>query len=288
MTRDQKTEAHQLRVRVRKQSGDISRKPITIVRSELQDMNEGSLLASDIKNAALSLNRERRKNMPALPKSRSEAQDAIQSVSLETNKSENVVLVNDKDSEILAFSSQTNLQTLCNIVTELFIDGTFKFCPKHFFQLYTIHGSKNCHYLPLVVALLPSKSEQCYNKMWSLLINSCRERNLQLKPAVIHIDFERAMHNVITSCFPDTQIDCCRFHLGQNWWRKIQSLGLRKVYMDKSSEEGKWLSKFYGLSFLPPEDVENSFIEDIMNDAPNNDKCLQFADYVLAGYITDS
>ena len=48
--------------------------------------------------------------------------------------------------------------------------------------------------------------------------------------------------------------------------------------MEKSSEEGKWLSKFYGLSFLPPEDVENSFIEDIMNDAPNNDKCLQFAD----------
>ena len=175
MTSDQKTEAHQLRVRVRKQSGDISRKPITIVRSELQDMNEGSLLASDIKNAALSLNRERRKNMPALLKSRSEAQDAIQSVSLETNKSENVVLVNDKDSEILAFSPQTNLQTLCNIVTELFIDGTFKSCPKHFFQLYTIHGSKNGHYLPLVVALLPSKSKQCYNKMWSLLINSCRE-----------------------------------------------------------------------------------------------------------------
>ena len=97
-TSDQKTEAHQLRVRVRKQSGDISRKPITIVRSELQDMNEGSLLASDIKNAALSLNRERRKNMPALPKSRSEAQDAKQSLSLETNKSENFVIVNDKDS----------------------------------------------------------------------------------------------------------------------------------------------------------------------------------------------
>ena len=96
------------------------------------------------------------------------------------------------------------------------------------------------------------------------------------------------MHNAITSCFPDTEIDCCRFYLGQNWWRKIQSLGLSKVYMDKSSEEGKWLTKFYGLSFLPPEDVEDSFIEDIMSDAPNNDKCLQFADYVLAGYITDS
>jgi hypothetical protein len=52
---------------------------------ELQDMNEGSLLPSDIKNAALSLYRERRKYMPALHKSRSEAQDAIQSLSLETN-----------------------------------------------------------------------------------------------------------------------------------------------------------------------------------------------------------
>lgn len=25
----------------------------------------------------------------------------------------------------------------------------------------------------------------------------------------------------------------------------------------------------------------------MLSDAPNNDKCLQFADYVLAGYITD-
>jgi hypothetical protein len=30
---------------------------------------------------------------------------------------------------------------------------------------------------------------------------------------------------------------------------------------------------------------EESFVEDIMSDAPENDKCLQFADYVLEGYI---
>ena len=69
------------------------------MRSEPQEMNEGSAFPSDIKNAVLSLYRERRKNMPALPKCRSEAQDAIQSLSLETNKSENLVQVNDKDSE---------------------------------------------------------------------------------------------------------------------------------------------------------------------------------------------
>ena len=49
-TSDQKTEARQLRVRMNKQSGDISRKPLTIVRSDLQDMNEGSLLLhADVK-----------------------------------------------------------------------------------------------------------------------------------------------------------------------------------------------------------------------------------------------
>jgi hypothetical protein len=43
--------------------------------------------------------------------------------------------------------------------------------------------------------------------------------------------------------------------------------------MDKSSEESKWLRKF---------------LEEIISDAPGNERCLQFADYVPAGYITDS
>ena len=54
-------------------------------------MKEVYCLVSDIKNAALSLYRECRKSMPSLPKSRSEAQDAIQSLSLETKKYENFV-----------------------------------------------------------------------------------------------------------------------------------------------------------------------------------------------------
>lgn len=57
----QKAEAHQLRVRVRKQSGDISRRPASIIRTELQGMDENSLQPKDIYNASLSLYRERRK-----------------------------------------------------------------------------------------------------------------------------------------------------------------------------------------------------------------------------------
>jgi hypothetical protein len=78
------------------------------------------------------------------------------------------------------------------------------------------------------------------------------------------------MHNAVLSTFPNTSIMCCRFHLSQNVWKKIQSLGLI----------GKWLSKFFGLPFLSHVEVENSFVEDTMFDAPNDDKCSKFADYV--------
>jgi hypothetical protein len=59
----------------------------------------------------------------------------------------------------------------------VFADGTYK-CPKYFKQLYTIHGFKNGHYIPLVFCLLPSKSEACYRKMFSLLDDSCKRSTL--------------------------------------------------------------------------------------------------------------
>ena len=93
------------------------------------------------------------------------------------------------------------------------------------------------------------------------------------------------MHNAVQATFPQTTIDCCRFHLGQNWWRRIQKLGLSAQYKDKSSEIGRWLTRFFGLPFLSAEAVEDYFVEDIMTDTPEDNRCMQFADYVLEGYI---
>ena len=56
---------------------------------------------------------------------------------------------------------------------------------------------------------------------------------------------------------------------------------------DKSGEIGKWLSKFFGLPFLLPE-VADAFVEDIMADTPDNEKCMEFADYVLNNYIEET
>ena len=83
----------------------------------------------------------------------------------------------------------------------MFVDGAFKCCPKFFIQLYTVHGMRNGPYIPLVYALLNGKSEDKYRSFWNDLLTICTERNLQLKPSIIHVDFEQAMHNVLKKFF---------------------------------------------------------------------------------------
>ena len=42
---------------------------------------------------------------------------------------------------------------------------------------------------------------------------------------------------------------------------------------------------FFGLAFIPTNDIEDCFV-DLMADAPLNDKCSRFVDYILENYVT--
>ena len=57
-------EAKQQRIRSRKNSGDVSKRPSAVVRNELQTLEESHLQPNDIRNAALALYRERREKQP--------------------------------------------------------------------------------------------------------------------------------------------------------------------------------------------------------------------------------
>jgi hypothetical protein len=158
-------------------------------------------------------------------------------------------LVNDVDSNIIIFSCTSNLRVLCTQVKEIFIDGTFKCCPKFFEQLYTIHGYSNGHYIPLVFALLVSKSEDTYRKFLQQVIDICSARNLTFKPAVVHVDLEITVHNVFRQRFPETSIQCCRFHLGQSGGEKFrrQDIPLNTRTTNQTQENG--LNRFLDLPF---------------------------------------
>ena len=137
----------------RKAFDDISTRPMKIVRSELQCVDDESLEVKDLKNLTMAIYRKRRTKFPTLPKSRENVHDALDVMELETNKKEKFCLLNSKEHGIIILSCNSNLLALCTKVSEIFVDGTFKCCPKYFEQLYTIHGFNLGHYVPLVFAL---------------------------------------------------------------------------------------------------------------------------------------
>jgi len=49
-----------------------------------------------------------------------------------TIKVEDLLLVNNNETNILGFSTVRNLQALCTLNTIYFVDGTFKSCPIYF------------------------------------------------------------------------------------------------------------------------------------------------------------
>jgi hypothetical protein len=51
-------------------------------------------------------------------------------------------------------------------------------------------------------------------------------------------------------------------------------------------EIGKWLTRFFGLPFLAPDEVEDCFTDDIMSDAPDAEACMKFFDYILEEFVT--
>ena len=193
--------------------------------------------------------------------------------------------MNDAENEIIIFTCISNLQCLCDI-SEIIMDGTFRCCPNFFKQLYTIHGHKDGNYIPLVFMFLPGKSEEIYHTCISALIKLCSEKNLQFQPNVVHIDFEKMVITVISQLLPDSTIKCCRFHLAYTWWRQIQKVGLSSEYKDPESEIGRWLKSMFGIAYLSPDEVEDSFVEDYMSVAPGDEKSTMFADYLTNTYMT--
>ena len=130
---------------------------------------------------------------------------------------------------------QSDLNLLERANTELFADGTFKYSPHPFKQMYTFHILKDGFYVPLVHFLVFNKTYQTYKKAIELLISTCHQEgiNLRSKPLSIMVDFEFAMIKAIREQLPAAQLKGCRFHLHQNWWRKIQNLGLAPTYKEK-------------------------------------------------------
>ncbi|XP_016663060.1 uncharacterized protein LOC107884772 [Acyrthosiphon pisum] len=270
----------------RKALVDISCKPSKLIRSELKQGDIPTLTNNDLSLIRHNIHRARLSVHPSLPSCIEELHVALGSMKIKTNIGEQFLFVNDIVNSIVGFSTQQNIKVLCD-VKKIYVDGTFKSCPKNFTQLFTIHGLKNSVYLPLVFFLLPNKLNSTYKCAFQHVIrHSISVVGISCSPTDIFIDFESAIHSAVADVFPNAQIRGCRFHLGQSWWRKIQSLGLTKLYND-NTDDSHYLKYFFGLPFLEPENVIDCFTDDFLAIQPaENDRIVIFTDYIFENYIS--
>lgn len=246
----------------RKAVDDLNSRPSKIVKTVLKGEEDNDINFEQLKCLRKSVYLVRKKKYPKLPKNLQEAREALFRIkdNTKTQKNEQFCFC-DEDREIFVFTTRNNLDLLCDS-NEVLGDGTFDFAPKFFTQLYTLHVFKNGYAMPLVFCFLPKKDEATYNKMWTLIKNLCMTlTNRHLNIPVFFADFEQAAHNSTLRHFPHCRLRCCRFHLGQCWWRFIQkNRFLREHYENENSAFGTYLKQFFGLSLLPSDQVSDAFI----------------------------
>ena len=111
-------------------------------------------------------------------------------------------------------------------VVHVVCDGTFEMS----YQLYRIHGYKNGEGLPLVWALLPSKTSATDREMFNAIRSALLSYGDIGAMKVILMDFERAAMNAVNDVFPEVCVKGRSFHFRQALMRRVQQEGLKSVY----------------------------------------------------------
>ena len=106
--------------------------------------------------------------------------------------------------------------------------------------------------MPLAFFLLAKKHQTSYEDVFRHTVSEAAKLGVNVFPRIVCADFETAIHNAVTTVWPCCEAKACCFHLGQSWWRKIQSLELSKQYGKEDCEVNQFSKKIFGLSLLLP------------------------------------
>jgi len=212
---------------------------------------------------------------PCLSKSRQDIK--LEGEWAETQNGEPFLVKTERsDNDILIFTTASNLSVLSKCDT-LYVDGTFKTCPKLFTQFFTIHGLVEEFVVPLVYVLLADKSCKTYFDMFNCLRTEMARHMLPLNPKVIISDFESGLIAAIKLQFPNALHAGCHFHFVQAVWRTVQDLQLVPAY--KNDPEVRLILQLcWALAFVPAAEVLQQF-DAIVDAIP------QTREYVLRPFI---
>lgn len=135
------------------------------------------------------------------------------------------------------------------------MDGTFKYCPPQFKQLYTVHGVRDGAHAVCAYALLPDKSEATYVEF----LDQIKLLTNNVNPTSIMTDFELAAINAAHTVYPQADQSGCLFHLSKNIFSCVQDEGLQVQYNNNQNNIATNLRMVAALAFVPEVDVVQAF-----------------------------
>lgn len=195
--------------------------------------------------------KRRRRDRAATPTTRAEFDQALREMPSVNRFYKGFVVAGDTDFSIL-FASDEVIQAATS-TSVLLVDGTFKTVPASFYQLLTIHCVHYDTQLPVIFALMTSKTRILYD---SVLLK-CKSL-FPVNPERIICDFETALQSSLQMHWPDALLQGCYFHYTQAIWKKSQSLGLRFME-DDAGRLRTWLRQVMSLPLLPADKIQATF-----------------------------
>ena len=168
----------------------------------------------------------------------------------ETWEQQQFLLHMDADWEIAVFAMDENIETLqrCQL---LFMDATFRCCPRPYKQMFTILGQFQGHVVPLVYALMTRRGIGQYRQVFQCVKTTVRERtHHHWRPAQIMCNFERVLWTSIETELPRARLQGCYFHFTQTLFRKVQELGLAVGYR-RNNRLQRFIRKVLAIGCIP-------------------------------------
>jgi len=169
-------------------------------------------------------------------------------------------------------------------------DGTFKTTVKPFKQIYMVYGTtQDGQSLPAAYALLPSKDEEVYQRLWQQIEFEVSQDFPNHSPTKIMMDFEQAAKNAFIENFPDSEVVGCIFHFRKNFRHQLGKKGCLTLY-DEDEDFQRIADQLMCLAYVPPTSIVTCFeaaiepnIEKIESDLP--EAAIDFFDYFVKTYI---
>lgn len=139
-------------------------------------------------------------------------------------------------------------------------DGTFKMTVKSFYQTFILIALLGGVYVPCMIALLPDKSRESYDCLFSLIWDFNNNHGLanDFAEGFFMTDFELNIRLSFSMFWPNTRLLGCYFHFSQLIWKRVKGANHARDY-ERIEDFGHVVRMVSGLPFSPPDQLDQVF-----------------------------